>query len=238
MGEKTPDTDGSGIERRDILKGLGFGAVGLAGVGAMSGGAAAQEFDYIAVVQPGDAPRNAQQQFEDSPEARAELVFGLELNGGLQPVDTDVTIGYQIVILSMDPRGVTTQSFEEGASLCFAGTLNTGAGGQVEVRERFSLSGLGPDAGGESRQYLATVTLTDYSSVSAGQSGDPATVAATQFAVGASGGQADETNGATEAAATTATTTAIATTTSAETTVNEEMTDTETTDNAETTTQE
>lgn len=41
MGEKTPDTDESGIERRDILKGLGFGAVGLAGVGAMSGNVAA-----------------------------------------------------------------------------------------------------------------------------------------------------------------------------------------------------
>lgn len=174
MGEETPGSDQSGIERRDVLKGLGFGAAGLAGAGAATSATAqdAQQpspgnlaIDYVKVVPETAEPEVNQNTYVDRPWATADLVFGLNFapQDGKNVLDGPIPIGYQFTVVHQQTRQPVTESFEEGRCMCFAGSVDIAPGGGTEGRETFSLSGLGPDQPDQSpNAYFAVLTVTDY----------------------------------------------------------------------------
>lgn len=171
MGEKTPDQRNS-IERRSLLKGLGIGAVGIAGAGATAVGAQDQTpspgnlaIDYIKVVPEGADATVNEDSYVDHPWAGADLVFGLnfEPQGGKQVFSGNIPVGYQFTVVEQQSRKPVSESFEEGSSRAFAGTVNISPSGEAIGRENFSLSGLGPDDPGQPpNAYFAVLTVTDY----------------------------------------------------------------------------
>lgn len=171
MGDKTPDTESSGIERRDVLKGLGFGAVGLAGAGAATSATAQQPspgnvtIDYVKVVPESAEPEVNQSSYVDRPWATADLVFGLDFEGenSKEVLDGPIPVGYQFVVVNQQTRQPVTESFEEGRCACFAGSVDVSPGGGTTGRKTFSLSGLGPDQPDQpANQYIAALTVTEY----------------------------------------------------------------------------
>lgn len=174
MGEKTPDTDSSGIERRDVLKGLGFGAVGLAGAGAATSATAQQgqtpgagnvTIDYVKVVPEAAEPEVNQTTYVDRPWATADLIFGLDFEGenAKDVLDGPIPVGYQFVVVDQQTRQPVTESFDEGRCACFAGNVDVSPGGGTTGRKTFSLSGLGPDQPNQQpNQYIAALTVTEY----------------------------------------------------------------------------
>lgn len=176
MGEKTPDTDESGIERRNVLKGLGFGAMGLAGASAFAGSAAAAPgqfsrvggtdsiVDYALLVEPGadhevsSIPSSAE--FADAPDGGMDLVFQLDSPGTSK--SGSHTVAYQVAFVR-DNNRAATKSVAEGRTRGFAGTVQTTAGGETKHREEFSTSGL--QTGSGSTSYWAVLKVADYSNL-------------------------------------------------------------------------
>lgn len=157
MGEKTPDTDESGIERRNVLKGLGFGAMGLAGVGAMSSGAIAQPRNVGLTPPDEDLEDN---RLTGSPPTIPSGMNTVDLVA-YHGMGDDKPIGTKLTILTRgSPPQVVTQSFEEGTAECSTGLKGSDPSGNVEIRKNFSVETL------SSGQYVAVLTIMDYSGVS------------------------------------------------------------------------
>lgn len=142
MSSDEPTETPGGIDRRDLFKALGVGALGAAGFGGAAGSSLAQqqgiEIEYLFVTpQGGDEP---QQQFPADPGTNADIVFGIELDV------RDPPIAYQLVVVRVPQEGlpeVVGHAFDESTE-CFAGNLTADRGGQLERREGFSVVGLGP----------------------------------------------------------------------------------------------
>lgn len=163
--------DRSGLERRDLLKGLGFGAVGSSLFAGRAAGQntqpqSAELLDYAVLVSPGEDPDNPTSEVYDEPDEGLDLVFQLDAPG------TDRsgthTIAYEMVLVSADEGRVVTSAFDEGRARAFAGTVRTTPGGETRRREEFSVSGLGPDNPFNSNDYLAVLLISDLSEVANG----------------------------------------------------------------------
>lgn len=178
MGENNPDTDRSGIERRDVMKGLGFGAMGMIGAGAFAGKVAAQDgqfnriggtdeiVDYGLLVEAGgDAELSSipdSAEFSDGPDGAMDLVFQLDSPGMEQ--NGSKTIAYQVAFVRQNgDNTAATKSVAEGRTRGFAGTVQTNPGGETQHREEFSTSGL--QSGNGSTSYWAVLTVADYSGI-------------------------------------------------------------------------
>ncbi len=159
MGEKTPDTDDSRIERRDMLKGLGFGAMALAGVGAMGGGAVAQPIPNNAGLTPPDEDLEDDRFTGDPPQIPSDAnTVDFVVYSNIGP---DRPMGSQLTIFTKsDTPQVVTQAFEEGTSACSGGMTGSDPSGNVEMRHNFSVENL------SSGQYVAVLALMDYQAAS------------------------------------------------------------------------
>lgn len=165
-----PDDDRGSLERRDLLKGLGFGAIGsslLAGqaVGREAQPETASMIDFAVLVPPGaDADEPQEDPVTDTPDAGLDLVFQLDAPG-LDKSGTH-TIAYEIVLIKKDSGRVVTSAFEEGRTRAFAGTVRTTPGGETQRREEFSVSELGPDNPiEEPNHYWAVLLVSDLSEI-------------------------------------------------------------------------
>lgn len=164
--------DRSGLERRDLLKGLGFGAVGgslLAGraAGQNAQPATAELIDYAVLVPPGADPDTPQTDIKDTPDGGLDLVFQLDSPG--MDKSGSHTIAYEMVLVSRDEGKIVTNAFEEGRARAFAGTVQTEPGGETKRREEFSVSGLGPDTSIETpNRYWAVLMVSDLSELAGG----------------------------------------------------------------------
>lgn len=176
MPEKPPDdteqadTEG-GFDRRGLLKGISFGAAGLAGAGAAMTNVAARKeteacdfsIDYL-VTTPENAPVSEfTRSFDDGPTARMDVVSGITFEPADDPppiVDDRLPMGYQLTIIKDKPDGreIVTRVFEEFNSRAVAKAADPDAGGNIEIRETVSLNDMGDSDVG----YLAVLTLTDY----------------------------------------------------------------------------
>lgn len=163
MGEKAPDTDRSGIERRDILKGLGFGAMGLAGVGTMSGGAVAVHHDDI--VNVGFTPPGEDLEDDEITGTPPELnpedtdsTFDLVAKVNMGPPSETRMIGKSWTVLSegTDQMQVTRAVFEEGTASASVGEVKADSDGMMEIRQNFSVGGL------RSGEYILVLSCVDY----------------------------------------------------------------------------
>lgn len=183
MGEKTPDNERSGIERRDILKGLGFGAVSAVGGSAFAGNVAAQDgdcecasmIDYAFFVPPGEDHDTDHQQnsFADTPDGGMDLVFQLDSPG--MPKGGSHSLAYQVGLVRQNQgNNPATKSVEDGRTRGFAGTVQTSPGGETQRREEFSTSGL--LGANDPTQYWAVLTVTSYSSLSGSVPTDSAVI--------------------------------------------------------------
>jgi hypothetical protein len=183
MGEKTPDTDASSIERRDVLKGLGLGAMSLAGVGAMSGAVVAQASPVNVGLTPTGEDLEDDSLGGSPPQVRSDLNtvdLVAYMNMNQDDPSQDPTIGTQLTILSRQSGKVVTQAFEEGTSESTAGVKATTPSGIAEMRHTFSVENLS-----SGQQYVAVLSVIDYSDVSSASGGmsDVATVYAQPFQI-------------------------------------------------------
>lgn len=165
--------DWAGLERRDLLKGLGFGAVGSSLlVGQVAGRTAQPEtaelLDYAVLVPPGEDPDESQTNpVDDLPDSGLDLVFQLDSPGTER--SESHTITYQMVLVTKDEEKVVTRAFPEGRVRAFAGTVQTTPGGETRRREEFSVSGLGPDSPIEQpNHYWAVLLVSDLSGLADG----------------------------------------------------------------------
>lgn len=158
-GSDPADTAG-GIDRRDLCKALGLGALGAAGFGGATSTAGAQdgelEIEYLFLTtEGGDTP---QEQFVDEPGVNAEVVFGFEMDVA------DPPIAYQLVVVRQFEDGIPQVvgfAFDD-ATASFAGNVTPDRGGQLEHRKGVSMTGLGPtDTGGAPKRYEMTLVATN-----------------------------------------------------------------------------
>lgn len=149
MGEKTPDSGQSGIERRDILKGLGFGAMGLAGVGAMSGGAAATSHVNVGFTPPDEdleddeingAPPTLDPSATDS-------TYDLVIKAPMGAPDSKHLVGKSWTVVTKGPERmqVTKEVFEEGTVDASTEEVMADTDGMMEIRQNFSVEDLSGD---------------------------------------------------------------------------------------------
>ncbi|WP_276300124.1 hypothetical protein [Halorussus lipolyticus] len=166
MPSERPDDQG-GIERRDLIKGLGLGALAVTGTSAMAETVAAQDgmISFAALTPPGeDVEDDTIREFTDGfgGEYTGDLVFSLKLG-----IERSVPLGYQITIVDRDDNTVVPGTFEEGSSRAFGGTIKSDSAGYALERERISVEGLGPENPLESpNHYWAVLTVVDYSGLS------------------------------------------------------------------------
>jgi hypothetical protein len=170
MGDKTPDTGESGIERRNVLKGLGFGAMSAVGAGAFADNVAAQAkgegvrlppsgssmIDYANLVKPGADADSPTGEFADRPDGGMDLVFQLDSPDMGGPRQETRTISYDIVFVRRENKKPV---LVEDRTRSFAGTVQTTVGGEVQRREEFSTGGLQHR---DSTDYWAVLTVVDY----------------------------------------------------------------------------
>lgn len=167
MRNDRPDDQG-GIERRDLLKGLGLGA--LAATGA-SASAEAREvvaqgglISFARFTPPGeDVEDDTIDEFTNGLRGNTtgDLVFSLKLG-----VSRSVSLGYQITIVDREDNHVVPGTFEEGSSRAFSGIVKSDSSGYARERERISVEGLGPENPLEPpKRYWAVLTVVDYSGV-------------------------------------------------------------------------
>jgi len=161
MGEKTPDTDASSIERRDVLKGLGLGAMSLAGVGAMSGAAAAAP-----VVNAGFTPPDEDLEDDEitgSPPtldpAQTDSTYDIVLKTNMGTPDVETVVGKSWTVLpkGSDRMRVTKEVFEEGTVKSSAEEVKADTDGMMEIRENISVEDL------NSGEYVLFLSGIDYS---------------------------------------------------------------------------
>lgn len=170
MPTERPDDEG-GLERRDLIKGLGLGALAVTGTSAMAETVAAQDgmISFAALTPPGeDVEDDSIDTFTDGfgGEYTGDLVFGLELG-----IERSVPLGYQITIVDRSDRTVVPGTFEEGSSRAFGGTVKSDSAGYARERERISVEGLGPENPLEPpNRYWAVLTVVDYSGLSVNES--------------------------------------------------------------------
>jgi hypothetical protein len=173
MTDQSAD-DRSGFERRDLLKGLGFGAVGTGLLAGQASGRRVQPeptsmIDYAVLVPPGADPDEPQTDpVNDGPTAGLDLVFQLDAPG-LNKSATH-TIAYALVLVDKNSKSdekprVVTSAFEDGRTRSFAGTVRTTPGGETRRREEFSVAGLGPDnpVKDDPYHYWAVLIVSDLS---------------------------------------------------------------------------
>lgn len=169
-----PADDRFGLDRRKLLKGLGFGAMGT---GLLAGEAAGRQaesepssmIDYAVLVPPGADPDEPQTRpVNDGPTAGLDLVF--QLDAPEMPKSGSRTIAYELVLVDKDSGRVVTSAFEDGRTRSFAGTVRTTPGGETRRREEFSVAGLGPDNPIEDdpNHYWAVLLISDLSGLSEG----------------------------------------------------------------------
>lgn len=121
--------DQGGIERRDLIKGLGLGALAVTGTSAMADTVAAQDgvISFAALTPPGeDVEDDSIDTFTDGFEGdyTGDLVFSLELG-----IERSVPLGYQITIVDRDDNDVVPGTFEEGSSRAFGGIVRSDSAG-------------------------------------------------------------------------------------------------------------
>jgi len=165
MPSKRPDDEG-GIERRDLIKGLGLGALAVTGTSAMADRVAAQDgmISFAALTPPGeDVEDDSIDTFTDGygGEYTGDLVFSLQLG-----VEQSVPLGYQITIVDRSDHTVVPGAFEEGSSQSFSGTVKSDSAGYAMERERINVRGLGPGMFDQPNHYWAVLTVVDYSGLS------------------------------------------------------------------------
>lgn len=176
MVEKTPDTDDSGIERRDILKGLGFGAMGLAGMGATSGGvAAAQQESAKDVVNVGFTPPG--EDLEDDEigagssgtptldPSTTDGTFDIVVMSSTGNPDTEMFIGTTWTVFSTDPQQVTQQVFDEGTASATTEKAMADTDGILHIRRNLNVRDL------PSGEYVMVLSCIDYSGLAGAPSG-------------------------------------------------------------------
>src|SRR6056297_3322637 len=114
MTDERPD-DSDGLERRDLLKGLGFGTVGSSLLAGQAAGQNAEPetaalLDYAVLVPPGEDPDQPQEgPVYDVPDGGLDLVFQLDAPG-MDKSGTH-TIAYELVLVSQDEGMVVTSAF-------------------------------------------------------------------------------------------------------------------------------
>jgi len=166
MPDERPDDDG-GFERRDVLKGLGLGALGLTGTSAVADRVAAQDgmIRFAALTPPDeDVEDDSTNTFTDGFEGdyTGDLVFSLQLG-----VERSVPLGYQISIVDRSDNNVVPGTFEAGSSRAFGGIVKSDSAGYAVQRERFDVQGLGPENPLEQpNHYWMVLTVVDYSGLS------------------------------------------------------------------------
>lgn len=164
--------DRSGLERRDLLKGLSLGAVGSSLLAEQAAArqaqpATAELIDYTALVPPGEDPDNPESDVHDLPDEGLDLVFQLD-SPGMEKSGTH-TIAYEMILVSRDEGKVVTSAFEDGRARSFAGTVRTTPGGETQRREEFSVSGLGPNNPLDApNRYWAVLLVSDLSGLENG----------------------------------------------------------------------
>lgn len=160
MGEKTPNADESGIERRNVLKGLGFGAMTIAGVGAMTGNVAA----VGNVVNAGFTPPD--EDLEDDEvtgnplptldPAKTDSTYDIVLKTNMGEPDGKRIVGKSWTVLSRDPMQVTSEVFEEGTADSSTEEVMADTDGMMEIRQNFSVEDL------PSGNYVLVLSGVDY----------------------------------------------------------------------------
>lgn len=163
MGEKTPNTGDSGIERRDILKGLGFGAMGLAGVGAMTGSAAAAGNVVNVGFTPPDEDLEDDEINGAPPEldpAQTDSTYDIVLKTNMGTPDVETVIGKSWAVLSKgdDRMRVTKEVFEEGTVKGSIEEVKADTDGMMEIRQNFSVEDLNS---GEYVLFLSCINFSD-----------------------------------------------------------------------------
>lgn len=178
----TNDSNSDGVDRRNLLKGIGFGAMGVAGASMMTGGAAAQETNScgsgVSVANIGITPQGddladdrvnpdtalnpANSTEGDTSLSTTHPVYDLVFFVDLGATDSTVPVGYHLTVLESgeSPKAVP-EVFEEGSARCFSGNVRTEATSIVEMRDTFSVEMLdGPN--NTQSSYQAVVTITNY----------------------------------------------------------------------------
>lgn len=172
MTSEDPDDQG-GIERRDLLMGLGLGALGFTGTSAKAETVAAQDglIDFIAFTPPGEDVEDdgITRKDDETPtftgglgeDSTGDLVFSLQLG-----IERSVSLGYQISIVDRFDKSVIPGVFAEGNSRAFSGIVKSDSAGFARKRERINMRGLGPGVAESPNRYWAVLTVVDYSGLS------------------------------------------------------------------------